>query len=68
MHNNIVSAANKASLTLKVEILDTYEGMLSLWDGDEDPDGRWEYVSDRIDDIKAEIAVLRRALDLAVVA
>ena len=50
MLNNINAAIN-----LKAEILDTYEGMASLYDGE----GEYPaHIFDRIDDLKAEIAAL----------
>lgn len=45
----------KAAVALKVEILDTYEGMSSLYDGE----GEYPaHIFDRIDELKAEIAAL----------
>jgi hypothetical protein len=46
-----------AAIAIKVEILDTYEGMASLWDGESEY-APWAHVFDRIDSIRAEIAAL----------
>lgn len=54
MLNNILSNIN-AAIALKTEILDTYEGMASLWDGESEYPA---YTFNRIDDLKAEIAAL----------
>lgn len=55
---NILTASLEAiamTLDLKVEILDTYEGMASLYDGE----GVYPaHVFDRIDDLTSEIAAL----------
>jgi hypothetical protein len=50
MLDNINTAIN-----LKLEILDTYEGMASMYDGE----GEYPaHIFDRIDDLKVEIAAL----------
>lgn len=45
----------EAAINLKVEILDTYEGMAALYDGESEYPA---HVFDRIDDLTAEIAAL----------
>lgn len=44
-----------AAITLKVEILDTYEGMAALYDGESEYPA---HIFDRIDDLQSEIAAL----------
>jgi len=52
--NNILSTLD-AAINLNESILDTYEGMASLYDGE----GAYPaHIFDRIDDLKAEIAAL----------
>lgn len=54
MFNNILSQID-AALAVKAAILDTYEGMASLYDG------KGEYpahIFNRIEDLQAEIAAL----------
>jgi hypothetical protein len=51
---NILSTLD-AAISIKVEILDTYEGMASLYDGE----GVYPaHIFNRIDDLKTEIAAL----------
>jgi len=54
MLNNILSNLD-AAISTKVEILDTYEGMASLWDGESEYPA---HIFNRVDDLKAEIAAL----------
>jgi hypothetical protein len=54
MHNNNLSQLD-AAIAIKAEILDTYEGMASLWDGETSYPG---HIFDRIDDLESEIAAL----------
>jgi hypothetical protein len=54
MSNNILSNLDEA-IALKAEILDTYEGMAALYDGE----GVYPaHIFNRIDDLKTEIAAL----------
>lgn len=53
MRNTLATIAG--AIDLKVEILDTYEGMAAMYDGE----GEYPaHIFDRIDDLRSEIAAL----------
>ncbi len=54
-----------AAISIKVEILDTYEGMASLYDGESEYPA---HIFNRIDDLKVEIAALEASYNSELIA
>ena len=65
MSNNLLLSQIDAALWIKGEILDTYEGMASMYDGE----GEYPaHVFNAIDDLKLEIAALEAQYNSTLIA